>query len=145
MNIYDAKGKSIYLGEIVGRGGEASVYRLRDQSGWLAKIYEPGPRPNYPDKLAWMVGHPPENPTRSIAHPSLAWPSGLLYDSKRKLAGYLMPHIHEAVPMLDVFNPRRRQATLPRFDRRYLHRTARNLSATLSALHACGYVVGDLN
>jgi serine/threonine protein kinase len=145
MNVYDTKGKSIWLGESVGRGGEATVYRVRGQTGWLAKIYEPAPRPNYADKLAWMVGHPPENPTRSIAHPSLAWPFDLLYESKDKLVGYLMPHIRTAVPILEVFNPRLRLATLPRFDRRYLHRTARNLSATLGALHACGYVVGDLN
>ena len=145
MNVHDAQGKSIWLAESVGRGGEATVYRVRGQTGWLAKIYEQGPRPKYAEKLAWMIGHPPENPTRSIAHSSLAWPTGLLYDSKDKLAGYMMPHIHAAVPMLDVFNPRRRQATLPRFDRRYLHRTARNLSATLSALHARGYVIGDLN
>ncbi len=145
MNVHDAQGKSIWLAESVGRGGEATVYRVRGQTGWPAKIYEPGPRPKYAEKLAWMIGHPPENPTRSIAHSSLAWPTGLLYDSKDKLAGYMMPHIHAAVPMLDVFNPRRRQATLPRFDRRYLHRTARNLSATLSALHVRGYVIGDLN
>jgi len=145
MNVYYAKGESIWLGESVGRGGEATVYRVRGQTGWLAKIYEQGARPNYADKLTWMISHPPENPTRSIAHPSLAWPSALLYDSKDKLAGYMMPHIHAAVPMLEVFNPRRRQATLPRFDRRYLHRTARNLSAALTALHTRGYVVGDLN
>lgn len=145
MNVYDTQGKSLWLGESVGRGGEAIVYRVRGRTGWLAKIYESGPRPNYLDKLTWMVGHPPENPTRSIAHSSLAWPAGLLYDSKHKLAGYLMPHIHAAVPLLDVFNPRRRLMTLPRFDRRYLHRTARNLSATIAALHQRGYVVGDLN
>lgn len=145
MNVYDAQGKSIWLGESIGRGGEATVYRVRGQTGWLAKIYERGPRPNYSAKLTWMVDHPPENPTRSIAHSSLAWPSSLLYDSKHKLAGYLMPHIHAAVPILEVFNPRRRLETLPRFDRRYLHRTARNLSATLAALHARGYVIGDLN
>ncbi len=145
MKVYDSKGKSIYLGESVGRGGEATVYRVRGQTGWLAKIYEQRVRPNYADKLTWMISHPPENPTRSIAHPSLAWPTALLHDSNHKLAGYMMPHIHGAVPLLEVFNPRRRQATLPRFDRRYLHRTARNLSATLTALHVRGYVVGDLN
>jgi serine/threonine protein kinase len=145
MNVYNAQGKSIGLGESVGRGGEATVYRVSGQAGWLAKIYEPAPRPNYAEKLAWMISHPPENPTRALAHSSLAWPSGLLYDSRNKLAGYMMPHIHAAVPMLEVFNPRRRQETLPRFDRRYLHRTARNLSATLTAIHARGYVIGDLN
>ncbi|MEE4609308.1 MAG: hypothetical protein V2L15_10510 [Desulfobacteraceae bacterium] len=145
MKVYDAKGKTIWLGESVGRGGEAIVYRVRGQTGWLAKLYEQGARANYTEKLTWMISHPPENPTRSIAHPSLAWPSALLFDSKHKLAGYMMPHIRAAVPLLEVFNPRRRRETLPRFDRRYLHRTARNLSIALTALHARGYVIGDLN
>jgi DNA-binding helix-hairpin-helix protein with protein kinase domain len=95
-----------------------------------------------------MVSHPPENPTGSLAHPSLAWPTGLLFDarrSNRKLAGYLMPHIQGAVPVLEVFNPRRRKRTLPDFDTRYLYRTARNLAAALVALHSSGYVAGDLN
>lgn len=145
MKIYDAQGKPIWLGESVGRGGEATVYRVRGRSGWLAKIYEQEARPNYADKLTWMIHNPPDNPTSSIAHSSLAWPSSLVFDSKRILAGYMMPYIRGAVPLLEVFNPRRRKAILPRFDRRYLHRTARNLAVALTALHARGYVVGDLN
>ena len=34
---------------------------------------------------------------------------------------------------------------LPSFNRRYLHRTARNLAAALRALHESDYVIGDLN
>lgn len=87
MIVYDGQGRPVSLGEDVGRGGEATVYRLKDGGSRLAKIYEPEPRPNYPLKLAWMVGHPPVNPTETIGHPSLAWPDGLLFDSKRKLKG----------------------------------------------------------
>jgi serine/threonine protein kinase len=145
MIVYDARRRPIELGEIIGRGGEAVVYRVLNQRDSLAKIYEPVPRPNYPLKLAWMVEHPPENPTQSLHHPSLAWPDGLFYDSKRKLVGYRMPHILDAVPLLEVFNPRRRAEVLPEFDRRYLHRTARNLAAAFSALHRSGYVAGDVN
>lgn len=145
MKVYDAQGKPVVTGEVVGRGGEATVYRVNGRASLLAKIYEPAPRTNYPDKLRWMVSHPPQNPTRSLSHPSLAWPAGLLLDSQRRLVGYMMPHIQSAVPILDVFNPRRRAAILPRFDRRYLHRSARNLAAALGALHSCGYVAGDLN
>jgi serine/threonine protein kinase len=146
MNIFDAQRRPVQLGTSVGRGGEATVYRvLSPQGDRLAKIYEPQPRPNYPLKLAWMVEHPPENPTQNLHHPSLAWPDGLLFDSKRKLVGYTMPFIHQGVPLLEVFNPRRRAEVLPQFDRRYLHRTARNLAAAFSALHASGYVAGDVN
>lgn len=145
MTIYDARGQPVRLGESAGTGGEATVYILKDRPDWLAKIYKPAPRPNYARKLNWMVAHPPANPTSGLDHSSLAWPSELVYDSRRKLAGYLMPYIQGTTSILEVFNPRRRTETLPGFDRRYLHRTARNLAATLEVLHSSGYVVGDLN
>lgn len=145
MIVYTEQGRAVELGETIGHGGEAAVYRLDGQPGWLAKIYEPEPRPNYLAKLSWMIDHPPENPTGSLNHPSLAWPEGLFYDGKGRLKGYRMPYIDYALALLEVFNPRRRAEALPQFDRRYLHRTARNLAAALSALHHSGYVAGDVN
>jgi DNA-binding helix-hairpin-helix protein with protein kinase domain len=56
-----------------------------------------------------------------------------------------MAYVANAVPLLQVFNPRLRAKTLPSFNRRYLHRTARNLAAAMRALHESEYVVGDLN
>lgn len=145
MILHGGQGKTLELGAEVGRGGEAVVYRVAGEPNRLAKIYITEPRPNYPRKLDWMAAHPPKNPTASLNHASLAWPDFLLYDSSRKLKGYCMPYIAHAVPLLEVFNPRRRAAILPQFDRRYLHRTARNLAAAIGALHSSGYVVGDLN
>jgi hypothetical protein len=145
MIVYDAQRRPVELGESVGHGGEATVYRMIGQTERLAKIYEPAPRPNYSGKLGWMVTYPPDNPTERLNHASLAWPGGLLYDSRRQLKGYWMPYIQRAIPILDVFIPRRRVEILPQFDRRYLLRTARNLAAALSALHSSGYVAGDLN
>lgn len=145
MDIYDSHRKPIWLGLPVGHGGEATVYRVRGQADHLAKIYEGPALPEYGKKLVWMRDHPPEDPTLEVGHASLAWPVDLLYDAQGKLAGYLMPYIRDAAPLLEVFNPRRRAITLPEFDRRYLYRAARNLAVSLQALHERGYVVGDLN
>lgn len=145
MKIYDREGNPISIGTVVGRGGEAIVYRVIGRPGWLAKIYEPAPRPTYMAKLTWMLDHPPANPTHALNHASLAWPTGLLFGQGNNLAGYLMPYIQQAVPVLVVFNPRRRVESLARFDRRYLHRAARNLASAAGALHTSSYVVGDLN
>jgi len=145
MIVYNGRGKPVRLGDTVGRGGEAIIYLLADRPRWLAKIYEPEPRPNYISKLSWMVDHPPGNPTGALNHASLAWPDGLLFDPQGRLKGYQMPYIEHGLALLEVFNPRRRAEVLPQFDRRYLYRTARNLSAALSALHHSGYVAGDIN
>ncbi len=145
MIVYDAQQKPIELGQSIGTGGEATVYQVANKPGLLAKIYLGHPRPGYNKKLAWMQHHPPNDPTKSQNHASIAWPLELLYTNRRKLVGYLMPYIHNAVHLLDVFNPRRREITLPGFHQLYLHRTARNLATALAAIHHNNYIVGDLN
>ena len=145
MEYRDSRRKPVRLGEVIGRGGEATIYKISDRQGLLAKVYERLPRNEYARKLVWMRDHPPNDPTAGQQHASLAWPVDLLFSMQGQLSGYLMPYIERAVSLLDVFNPRQCAKILPEFNRRYLHRTARNMSAALGALHARGYVVGDLN
>ncbi len=145
MIVNDSRRQRILLGREIGGGGEATVYQVAGQPDLLAKIYKPSPRPGHERKLAWMQANPPDDPTQAMGHTSIAWPLDLLYNGKGQFMGYLMYYIQNAVPVLEVFNPRRRVQTLPGFDWRYLHRTARNLAVALDALHARGYVVGDLN
>jgi DNA-binding helix-hairpin-helix protein with protein kinase domain len=143
--VYDDRRQALTLGDEVGRGGEAAVYKLPAQPASLAKLYHQAPRAGYDLKLAWMQANPPPDPTLALGHASIAWPLQLLYDERGQLIGYSMGYVQNAVPLLQVFNPKLRAKTLPSFNRRYLHRTARNLSAALGALHATNYVVGDLN
>ena len=145
MIIYNARRQVVALGAELGRGGEATVYKLAVQPALLAKIYHGPAREGYEDKLAWMQANPPDDPTRAQGHASIAWPNDLLYNSSGQLAGYVMVNVQNAAPLLLVFNPRSRAKTLPSFNRRYLHRAARNLAAALGALHASNYIVGDLN
>ena len=145
MAVYDSHRQPIHLGGLVGRGGEAAVHLVDGLPGWLAKIYTGPLRAGYARKLAWMRDHPPDDPTLPQGHASLAWPVDLLHDERGQVLGYLMRHIGNAIPLLEVFNPRRRAQVLPEFDWSYLHRAARNLATALGAVHDRGYVVGDLN
>lgn len=145
MDVYSSQRKRFILDSERGRGGEATVYLVRNEPDLLAKIYTPEPRRGYEGKLAWMLANSPEDPGRTLGHHSIAWPSDLLYDVAGRFVGYAMPHVRNAAELLEVFNPVLRAQTLPDFNRVYLHRTARNLAAALSALHGKGYVVGDLN
>ena len=144
MLLHDSRDKRYQLSRVIGKGGQATVYRVAGNSTHLAKIYL-HPHPADEKKLAWMVANPPDDPSAHLQHASIAWPTQLLYKLDKSFAGYLMPFVKNAVAMLNVFNPRLRARTLPEFDIRYLHRTARNLAAALGALHARDYVVGDLN
>lgn len=141
---FTADRRDIALGPELARGGEAAVHQLAGRPETLAKIYLKS-RAEMREKLDYMRQHPPDDPARSLGHASIAWPEELLFDEAGRFAGYTMPHIRQALPLLEIFNPRRRAKRLPGFDLRYLHRTARNLSSALAALHAVGYVVGDLS
>ena len=92
-----------------------------------------------------MVGHPLPESGGVAGHVAVAWPRGLLSDDRGDLRGYLMPRVADGRLLIEAFNPKRRAAALPGFDRRYLHRSGRNLAAALAAVHAAGHVVGDLN
>jgi len=145
MVLYNSQNQPIDLGPEVGQGGEAVVHQVENQPDLLAKVYTSTPRAGYDQKLQWMLTYPPDDPTKEQGHASIAWPLDLLYNDQNQFVGYLMSYIQGAVPLLEVFNPRLRARKLPKFDLRYLYRTARNLAITMGAIHAQGYVVGDVN
>ena len=149
MIVYDSARRPLTLGPELHRGGEGVIHPVQGQAGrasgaLVAKLYTRSPQ-DYADKLAWMKEHPPDDPGRAMGHASIAWPVDLVYNPPGQLAGYIMPHITNTAPLLAVFNPRTRAHTMPGFDWRYQHRTARNLASALKALHERNYVVGDLN
>ena len=141
--VYDTHHTCIVLGNELARGGEAVIYFVLSHPDLLAKIYTKS-LANYEQKLIRMAANPPVDPTQP-QHISIAWIQDLLYEADGKFAGLLIPRIHQAVPILDIFTPQVRTQTLPNFNRVYLHRTARNLALALDAVHTRGYVVGDLN
>lgn len=130
----------------LGRGGEACVYTVPTDANLVAKIYH-HPSDAHARKLQAMLAHPPENPTASLGHVSIAWPHELLRanDGSDRVVGFLMPRIRGMRPIIDFYNPRTRRQHCPLFSYQYLLRTARNLAAAFAALHARGYCVGDVN
>ncbi len=140
------KNITINLTVSLGRGGEACIYTVPIDVNLVAKIYHKSTE-QQARKLQVMLAHPPENPTASLGHISIAWPTELLYaaDESEKIIGFLMPRIRGMRPIIDFYNPRTRRQHCPLFNYQYLLRTARNLAAAFAALHASGYCVGDVN
>ncbi|MBW4627502.1 MAG: tetratricopeptide repeat protein [Brasilonema octagenarum HA4186-MV1] len=130
----------------LGRGGEACIYTVPTDAGLVAKVYHK-PTPAQARKLEVMLAHPPDNPTASLGHISIAWPIELLRssDPSREVIGFLMPRIQGMRPIIDFYNPRTRRQQCPLFNYQYLIRTARNLASAFFALHDRGYCVGDVN
>jgi DNA-binding helix-hairpin-helix protein with protein kinase domain len=136
-------GKSItLLGEEIANSGEAKIWRT-NQNGYLAKIYH-SPTPERVQKLAVMIANPPTEPNSHLHHVSFAWPKSALKNAQGDCVGFLMPEIKDGKELLDVYNPRRRQASKLEIDWRFLHTTALNIVSIIEALHAAGYVLGDI-
>ncbi len=129
---------------LLGVGGEARIYTLPQAPDLAAKIYHQ-PDDAYAHKLAAMLANPPRDPGQG--HTSIIWPLELLrsIDAHHQIAGFLMPRVHRMRCVIDFYHPGTRRKRTPLFGYAYLHRTARNLAAAVGALHAGGYVIGDVN
>ena len=130
----------------IGAGGEARVYAVAQDRSLVAKVYHK-PTDIHARKLATMLANPPDDPMAGQGHVSIAWPVDLLHtaDDKQQVVGFLMPRVTGMYPIIDFYNPGTRRRQCPLFNYLYLHRTARNLAAAVRALHARGYVIGDVN
>ncbi|MDQ3575444.1 MAG: hypothetical protein M3404_11085, partial [Actinomycetota bacterium] len=138
-------------------GGEGTIYQLAEPADQVLKHYLPqvlGEKgATLAAKVQAMVDNPPEDPTRSAGHVSLAWPEAVVLDGAGAFAGYLMPWIDttSSVELHMVSNPsdRKRSAKAPPwaagFTWEYLLRAAANLASATQALHDAGYVIGDFN
>jgi len=137
---------SFSQGAVLGAGGEARIFGVVEPATMAVKIHH-RPTLERAEKLRAMIANPPDDPMSDSGHVSIAWPTDLLtpVDNTTKVVGFLMPRVRGMSPIIDFYHPKTRRQKYPLFSYRYLLRTARNLAACLSALHARGYVVGDLN
>ncbi|MGC9504675.1 hypothetical protein [Baaleninema sp.] len=138
-----SNGEFITLSRELGGGGEGTVYAVAENSAWVAKIYHQITL-EMPRKLAVMYANPPKDPLRSQGHVSIAWPEDLLLERGR-VVGFLMARADGGFPLHTFYTPASRRDRCPLFNYLYLYRTARNLAAAVSNLHARGYVIGDVN
>ena len=135
-------GNPICLTKQIASSGEGAVWQT-DRSGYLAKLYHTFETERI-EKLKVMVAHPPKDPNAHLKHVSLAWPQELLKDRNDTILGFLMPAIAGAKELLDVYSSKRRQQLKLEVDWKFLHITALNIASIIEAIHAEGYVLGDI-
>lgn len=144
--LFDAQGRRLDLGAELGRGGEATVFKLASAPSQAVKLYHQ-PDATRLDKLKAMITKPPRDPTARAGHLSLAWPQELVFDGTGQGVGFVMPYVGEGrtLPLHQLYNPKARRLRAGGTTWQYLVRIARNLCAVVAALHRAGYVIGDLN
>jgi hypothetical protein len=124
----------------LGAGGEARVMAVPGDDSLVAKLYHE-PTLAKARKVAVMMA---DEPALDAASASLAWPLDLLTDERSRFVGFLMERA--AGPrVFELYNPSTRRHAAPRGDYALLHRVGANVAAACEALHARGYVIGDVN
>ncbi|TVR13127.1 MAG: hypothetical protein EA401_07485 [Planctomycetota bacterium] len=127
----------------IASSGEGAIWET-DRPGVLAKIYHHNKRtPERFAKLEVMIQDPPRDPTAPMHHVSLAWPTDIVADTRKKPIGFIMPAIQHAKSLITFSSPllRKRNQIVSWY---FLYHIARNLCAIIRSVHRRGYVIGDL-
>jgi formylglycine-generating enzyme required for sulfatase activity len=132
----------ITLTQELANSGEAKVWHT-NFNGYLAKIYH-NPHNERVDKLQLMVRNRPGDPNAHLNHISFAWPYSILEDNQGKVAGFLMPEVVGSETLLKLCTPKLRRQDKLEANWYFLHVVARNIAAIIQAIHAKGYVLGDI-
>lgn len=137
----DSKGKIIFLGKEIGRGGEGAVFEVRDKADLVAKIYHEPIDNEKAEKLHLMAQAKNEKLLRLAA-----WVSEVLYfDDGKQVAGFLMPRLNFGKAIHELYNPQSRRQKFPEADWRFLVHAAANLARSFAVIHAHGHAIGDVN
>ena len=133
-------GRTVQLGDEIGRGGEGIVYAVLRQPDVVAKLYQQAVPAWKADKLRAMV---------RLRNPNLesfaAWPTGLLMDGGA-VRGFLMPRLPAGFkPIHQLYGPSSRRAEFPGARWNFLVHVAMNLCRAFASIHPFGHLVGDVN
>jgi len=140
IHLHTNTNQPIDLADILGKGGEATIYQVANHPAQVAKLYH-HPTTERLAKLAAMLANPP---SQQQHHTAIAWPTDLLYQDNQ-FVGFLMSKVSHSKPIFQVYHPQARQQHFSSFTWQALHRVAYNTAVMMSAIHAKGYVIGDIN
>ena len=146
----DEAGNPVVPGGKLGEGGEGVVHLVDGDPGSVVKIWHPGRTPQDADaKIPHMVSNPVAPDLGATWH--ITWPQRMVMENGI-IVGYTMPELNRAEnweAIVEYYNRRAAQGTGAaqareiQIDDRV--RMARNLALGFRAVHAAGYIIGDVN
>lgn len=134
----DSKGNILKIGQMIGRGGEGTVYEIEGKPGNVLKIYHKYDE-DRSKKIAIMSSIKNE---RLLKYTS--WPIDTVKDASGKVIGMLMPTAH-GKEIHKLYSPKNRLSEFDNVSLRFLIHTASNIARSFAVVHECGQVIGDVN
>lgn len=142
------RGQITLSDEPLGKGGEGSVYAVRNHSlarldhaqNLVAKVYHQPHDGDRAKKIQAMINNPPHSD-------SVAWPVGVVFDNQKNFVGYVMAKLPEENyrTWAELSHAKQRKNTSSDFDVKYAITAIRNLGVALESIHQAGHCVGDVN
>lgn len=140
-HLYTSTGDEVTLGRELGKGGEGSVFEVKEFRDSVAKIYHTPPDPLKQAKLSFMAATADERLFNYIA-----WPQTTLHAGRSGVVvGFLMPKVTGKEPIHMVYSPMHRRQYYPDSAWDFLLYVARNIAASFETVHDHGHIVGDVN
>jgi DNA-binding helix-hairpin-helix protein with protein kinase domain len=140
--VVDSDGEKHVLVELIGKGGEGTVYGVDGKSTLAVKIFHKTPlAPESLAKFQAMIAY------RTVDLGVVAaWPRSIVYSGHANEAcGILTPRVNGARHLHELYSAFTRRRHFPQARWHHLVLAARNVAAAFDKLHAAGIVVGDVN
>jgi DNA-binding helix-hairpin-helix protein with protein kinase domain len=140
--LLDESGKHVTLGRELGRGGEATVYVVREYPQIVAKIYHRQLDAETAEKISRMVALQNERLLKLAA-----WPLATLRNGNSSSpAGVLMRNVSGFKDVHLLYSPKSRVREFSaKANWRFLVHSAGNVARAFSVIHEQGHVIGDVN
>src|SRR5688572_3755507 len=98
LDLVDASGRPLRLGEELGRGGEGVVFRLADRRDLAVKVYSSPLSVDRARKIELL-----SSLAEAEVQQFTAWPVGLVLDSGRRPCGLLLPVVEQAKDVHNLY------------------------------------------
>jgi DNA-binding helix-hairpin-helix protein with protein kinase domain/Flp pilus assembly protein TadD len=139
LTYYDSKNQPYILTNVIGSGGEGTVYSCPNDKT-VAKIYHEPITDEKAEKLRWMAGNVNEQLLKAAA-----WIVDTLHDEPNgKVVGFLMPNVR-AKEIHELYSLKSRRVYFPEATWQFLVHTAANLARAFYNLHKNEHIMGDVN
>ena len=134
-----ASGANLRLGQVLGKGGEGTIFHVEGDPSLALKIYTDGKQLERLPKLQAMIANKLSSRTALVSFPldTAHTNSGFVGFTMRKAVG--------SKPMFNLCISSDRKNEFPDANYRFLVRVALNYARAIASLHSLGAVVGDIN
>jgi DNA-binding helix-hairpin-helix protein with protein kinase domain len=134
-----SSGRRLQLGQVIGKGGEATIFHVEGDDSIAIKLYSDGKELRRLEKVNAMISD-----RLYERFPFVAFPIDTI-SANGAFAGFTMRKVIGAKPMHQLCTPGDRKSEFPDANFRSLVRVALNFTRAVASINNLGVVIGDIN